>query len=377
MSKRIVITGAGAVGPLGHDLSTLAANLERDAQPGPHGELRRLGEHAELRTIAGLDASSVVSRRLQRKLDPFSVHGMVAASQALADSALDPQALDPERVGIYVGNCLGGWAYTQPELQALHARGVTGMGPYVATAWFPAALQGQLSLAYGFKGHSKTFSARDVAGLQAIGHAAVAIEQGRASVVLCGASEDLSSPYLQAVLQRFEHANARQPSPFGGLAGRVFSDGAAFLVMEELSHAQARGARVLCEITGFADRFCPRAEDAPAVMAQALQAAEGRGVGERLLLLDGLQRNEAALARQALGRCGNPSTPIDARARLGNQFAVSGVTEVALAARALGHERLSAATVLGAQAGGGRYAGALVQRLSPQGGVVALGLAAH
>src|SRR5204862_7049454 len=150
-----------------------------------------LNDEAELWMLRGLDATRTLSGRLQRKLDPFSVHGMVAAGQALAASGLASASLDPQQVGIYVGNCLGGWGYTQPELEALHTRGVTGMGPYVATAWFPAALQGQLSLAHGYKGHSKTFSARDVAGLQAIGHAVDAIRHQRAQVVLCGASEDL------------------------------------------------------------------------------------------------------------------------------------------------------------------------------------------
>jgi 3-oxoacyl-[acyl-carrier-protein] synthase II len=279
--------------------------------------------------------------------------------------------------GIYGGNCLGGWGYTQPELEALHTRGVTGMGPYVATAWFPAALQGQLSLAHGFKGHSKTFSARDIAGLQAIGHAADAIRHERAQVVLCGASEDLSSPYMQAVLQRYARANGHGATPFGALESTSFSDGAAFLVLEELEHAQRRGARVLCEITGFADRFCSAPEHAAPVLARALHAAEGRREGERLLVLDGLLSGEAAITADAARSAGIRITPVDSRSALGNQFAVSGVTEVVLAAQALAEGRVRPEQ-LGQRRGGsgGQFVGALIQRLSPQGNVTTLGLAA-
>lgn len=378
MNQRIVITGAAALGPLGHDLDTIAANLGRRPEEAGHGRRLALGGRSELWEVDGLDASSVVSRRLQRKLDPFCVHGMVAADMAIRAGGLDLAQLDPTRVGIYVGNTLGGWHYTQPELEALHTQGVSGMGPYVATAWFPAALQGQISLAYGFKGHSKTLSARDVAGLQAIGHAVAAIRNDRASVVLCGASEDLSSPYLQAVLQHYVRANGRDLRRFGGLRESAFSDGAAFLVVESLDHAVKRGASVLCELTGFADRFCPDPGVAVSVLAQALRAAEGPRCGERLLLLDGLHQDERALARLASAEAGLRTTEVDGRAVLGNQFAVSGVTEVALAATALGRGCLSAQTFTAATSApaGGAYGGAIVQRLSSQGGVVALGLAA-
>ena len=376
MNKRIAITGIGAVGPLGHDLPTLAANLGRCPNETGHGTCQKLNDHAKLWMLSDLDARTL-SGRLRRKLDAFTLHGMVAAGMALASSGLGSAGLDPYAFGIYVGNCLAGWGYTQPELEALHTRGVAGMGPYVATAWFPAALQGQLSLAHGFKGHSKTFSARDVAGLQAIGHAADAIRYERAQVVLCGASEDLSSPYMQAVLQHYARANGTGATRFGARAPTSFSDGAAFLVLEDFEHAQRRGARVLCEITGFADRFCSAPEHAVPVLASALQAAAGRREGERLLVLDGLLSGESAITTEAACAAGVSVTPVDSRGVLGNQFAVSGVTEVVLAAQALSEGSLRPER-LGQRRGGvgGQFLGALIQRLSPQGNVTTLGLAA-
>ena len=374
MKRQIVITGLGVVSPLGHDLAVLTARLGQRPEVGGSGRSVRLGD-AELWSTAGLASEHIVNRRLQRKLDPFCVNGMVAADMALRHSGLPWQTLDAARIGISVGNCLGGWAYTQPELEALHTRGVSAMGPYVATAWFPAALQGQISLAYGFKGHSKTFSARDVAGLQAVGHAALAIDAGRADVMLCGASEDLSSPYMQAVLARYARANGSAPGVFGRLQPSAFSDGAAFLVLEERSHAERRGATVLCTVTGFADRFCGEPAQAVPVLAAALAAAQGERRGERLLLRDGLHADEPALVDAAARLCGLTVTPIDTRGSLANQFAVSGVTEVVLAAQALGKGRLRADTVGGVTAGG-HFGGALLQRLSPRGGVAALGLAA-
>src|SRR5438874_2276277 len=155
MNKRIVITGIGAVGPLGHDLPTIAANLGRSPDETGHGTSQKLNGQADLWMLRGLDASGTLSGRQQRKLDPFRVQG--------------------------------------------------------------------------------------------IGHAADAIRHERAQVVLCGASEDLSSPYMQAVLQRYARANGlghlggTGATPFGALEATSFSDGAAFLVLEELEHAQRRG----------------------------------------------------------------------------------------------------------------------------------------
>lgn len=371
-SQTIVITAASGISPLGHNLADIAANLGRSPEQTGCGSSRQLGSSA-LWSISGLDDSSFLGTRLKRKLDMFTVYGLVASGMALQQSQLDLPALDPSRIGIYVGNCLGGWGYTEPELKALHTQGINGMGPYVATAWFPAALQGQISLAQGFKGQSKTFSARDVAGIQAIGHACAAIANGRVDVVLCGASEDLSSSYMQTILQRLQQSQWPCSAPFGAARYPVLAEGAAFLVLERKDHAIARGATILAEISGFADRFCAQPQHAASALQRARQALGGEQAS--LLVPDGVFEHEADLLQQQSTMQGITCSA-NPRHTLGLQFAVSGVMETALLAQALHQERLHARTLgpVSAPDNGERLQQALIQRLSGQGQISMLAL---
>ncbi len=257
MKKRIVISGLGALSTHGHSIEAICA---RKGAQLPVEARKSLTESVSILPVCDLDMSAV-SGRLRRKLDPFAIYGLCASNMALKDSGLLEAGIDLNRIGIFVGNCLGGWTFTEPELKKLHTIGVDVMSAYVATAWFPAALQGQISLQYGFKGYSKTYSASGVAGLQAISYAVEAIQQGRADVIVCGASEDLSSPYSQALLQAYDYGSENHHSVFGREKHVDFAEGAAFMVIESYDHAKKRGAPTYCEITGFADHFCPRQAD--------------------------------------------------------------------------------------------------------------------
>ncbi|PNS11089.1 hypothetical protein COO59_14265 [Mixta theicola] len=249
MKKRVVITGVGALSALGSSIEEICLNSPEQNCSGPHEPLTFL-------RVTEFDGTEVVSNRLKRKLDNFSFHGLCAADMALKASGILDSDIDLSRVGIFVGNCLGGWGYAEPKIKALHTEGMEAMGPYVATAWFPAALQGQISLQHGLKGYSKTFSASSVAGLQAIGYGVEAIQCGRADIILCGASEDLSSPYVRSMLARAFTPGEAKSGVFGTETSTAFGDGAAFLVLEEYENAIKRGATIYCEISGFADSFC-------------------------------------------------------------------------------------------------------------------------
>jgi len=368
------MTGVGAVSPLGHSVQAIRNGLGKKPKPaGGTSELLKNGR--ELWSIKDLEDSSFLSGRLKRKLDKFCVQGLVAAGTALKQSHLLEGEFDPLRVGIFVGNCLGGWGYTEPELKALHTRGIASMGPYVATAWFPAALQGQLSLVHGLKGYSKTFSARDIAGLQAVGYAMEAINHGRADAILCGASEDLSSPYLRAVLAQYQHANRLTCSVFGQEIQQPFSEGAAFMVLEDYDHAVRRNAPILCEMSGFSDQFCPSPLDVPGALRHSLQESLGPSTEESLLILDGMFSNEATIVENLAEVFPGTLTLVSGRSSLGNLFSVGGVMELVLAARALQSGTLSPAAVGGKTLGKiTGFSTASVQRLSIQGNITSVGL---
>lgn len=369
MNKRVVITGVGALSALGHTIDSICANSPEQ------NYIRQYGPSAFLR-ITDFDDGGMVNGRLKRKLDNFTFYGLCAADMALKTSRVLDSGINLSRVGIFVGNCLGGWGFAEPKIKALHNKSVEEMGPYVATAWFPAALQGQISLQYGLKGYSKTFSASNVAGLQAIGYGVEAIQHGRVDVVLCGASEDLSSSYIRAILDHSIQPSIGKSSVFGDETPAAFSEGAAFLVLEEYENAKERGATIYCEVSGFADHFCADAKDINFVLKNNALSAISYPDAPYLFLTDAAFEAETSSMNCLHNHIRAPLYIASGREHFGNMFAVSGVMETACAAQDLCHgathpQRFDACgdpTI--------SFNKVMIRRLSKQGSVSTLSLAA-
>jgi 3-oxoacyl-[acyl-carrier-protein] synthase II len=371
MKKRIVISGLGALSAHGQNIEAICA---RSGALLPDEVRRRLDEDVDLLPVRNLNASAV-SGRLRKKLDPFTIYGLCAADMAIKNSGVLESDIDRNRVGIFVGNCLGGWSFTEPELQKLHTAGVDMMSPYVATAWFPAALQGQISLQYDLKGYSKTYSASGVAGVQAIGYAAEAIQHGRADVIVCGASEDISSPYTHAVLQAYDYGSESRHSVYGKERHVDFAEGAAFMVIESLEHAKRRGAHIYGEITGFADHFCPSTSDREAVHKKNLTSAIGRTSNKHLLIMDGLFEDEPSVIGGTAAEADTPVIAATSKNIFGNMFAVSGVMELACIAYNLSRGAVRG-DMLGEVATEDAFEDVIVRRLGKHGGMSTLTISA-
>lgn len=344
MTRPVAITGLGAISPMGHSVEAICApNPKKETETGKMVPLSAL---TRLQLIENFDSAPYLGERLKRKLDLFSVYGLCAAQMALKDSRLTEGAIPKERIGVFVGNCLGGWGFTEPELRQLHSRGVGAMGPYVATAWFPAAVQGQISLAHGLTGHSKTFSASDVAGLQALGYAVRAIQSGRADAIVCGAVESLGSPYMQAILGNCDPGE-----------GDAFAEGAAFMVVEDYQLALARNARIYGLVSGFDDRFSAQRAQTSDQAVRSYAAIEGGNLASSLLL-----------------HCGGVAGAT-AKFRFGQMFSVSGPMEVVCSAYHLHHGTLTGQG--GDEATASQVTRAIVHRRGQRGGVVSFGVTSH
>src|SRR5512143_2534139 len=280
---RAVITGLGLVTPSGSGLDEFHANIlagksairaidRFDASSYP-------SRHAGL--VDGFDAGKVFSRRLLKKLDHFTEMSLVATENAIRDGGLAIEDEDKERVGIILGNALGGWAFAETELRDLYVGGIRDVSPYQATAWFPAAPQGQISIQYGIKGFAKTIISDTASSHLAIGYAARAIRTGKADVVLAGGSEAPVSPYaLLCCNTSGETSRTGAYRPFDKARdGYAIGEGAAVLVVEEMGRAVKRGARIYAEITGFghtSDGVDPRMPDPDGRgMARAMRSALG------------------------------------------------------------------------------------------------------
>lgn len=260
----VAVTGIGAVTPAGMGVEALW-----QAVRSGRSRVRRIDGFDASRyrcQVAGhadaFDAKEWLPGRLVKKTDRFTHLALAAADAAIDDAGLTigEDGVPAHRVGVMVGNVLGGWGFAERELRDLWVDGPRGVSPYQATAWFPAAPQGNICIRRGIKGRARTFVCDRASGAYAIVHAADTIRRGRADVVLAGGTECPLSPYAWLCCQTGAFL-----TPLGNLdperayrpfdrhhSGTVIGEGSVFLVLESLDHARGRGASILGELAGWA-----------------------------------------------------------------------------------------------------------------------------
>ncbi|MCY1035380.1 beta-ketoacyl-[acyl-carrier-protein] synthase family protein [Corallococcus sp. BB11-1] len=364
MSRRVVMTGLGMITPGGLGkrdtwASTLAAKPCIRPLTG-HPLTERSGWQGG--TLEGFTPADFMPKRLARKLDPYTQYAVAASRLALEDGAIDLEKVDRERFGVFVGNCLGGWDYTDRELRKLHTQGYKALSPFQATAWFPAAPQGQISILFGLRGHSKTLVCDRASGLVSLGYAARTIAQGTADLILAGGAEAPLTPfaYLACTTEGVVaegHASGAEPRayrPFdSSRTGLLPGEGAVFVVLEEREHALRRGAHVYAEVDGFAlsSDACHPATLPPEEggLSRAMNGAmSDAGLTPRdihLLLADGLatpegDRQEAIAIQKVFGDHG-PRLPVTApKSMTGHLYGAAGALDAAWGALAIEHRQL-------------------------------------
>jgi 3-oxoacyl-[acyl-carrier-protein] synthase II len=175
----------------------------------------------------------------------------------------------------------GGWEITEPSLRGLYRSGYTGVSPYIASAWFPTAAQGQITIRKGFKGFSKTIAADTAGAALAVGYAARAVQTGRADLMLCGGAEAPVTPYAYTFCLTSGRLAAGAYHPFHqGADGFCIGEGAVVLALEDRDAAVARGARVHAELAGFACGHAPADDVFGTKGRQVLAEVIGRALDE-------------------------------------------------------------------------------------------------
>ncbi|MBM3244147.1 MAG: beta-ketoacyl-[acyl-carrier-protein] synthase family protein, partial [Candidatus Omnitrophica bacterium] len=197
--------------------------------------------------------------RLMKKIDTFSHMALIASEMSLQDSGIDIKNEDPSLVGIFLGNAIGGWLYAETELRDLYIEGREGVSPYMASAWFPAAPQGQVSIYYGIKGFSKTVVADRASSLMALGYARKVLAKNKLNMILAGGMEAPVTPYALLCCNTYGALSKNNNNPQASYrpfdkdrSGCVIGEGAAVVVMESLQRAKARKANILAFISGYA-----------------------------------------------------------------------------------------------------------------------------
>lgn len=256
--RRVVVTGLGVVSPLGCDVDTFWRRLV--AGESGVGPITRFDASAYRVRIAAevkdFDPEAWLDKRKARRLDLFSRYAVAAARQAAADAGLDPRR-EPERVGAVVGSGVGGLQTLTSEIEKLLAQGPERTNPLLVPMMIPNMGAAHVSLELGAKGPLSSTCTACAAGSDAIGYAARIIRHGDAEVMFAGGSE---APICEIGVAGFAAARAlstrnddpeHASRPFdAGRDGFVMGEGAGCLVLEELEHARARGARIYAELAG-------------------------------------------------------------------------------------------------------------------------------
>lgn len=282
--RRIVISGVGAVSPLGlsadetwRGLVAGQSGIRRVQSFDPSGlPVQIAGE------VSGVSVSQWVDAKVARQMAKFSQFAVAAAGMALKDAGLEPTSIDPDRAGVVVGTGAGGMATILEAQEAAQRRGLMKVSPFFMTT-FPHNLPAyHIAQAFHFLGPSLTISTACATGAQAIGEAAQFIRSGEADIALAGGTEHCIFPLFLAsfAVQRAIAMRNDEPDkasrPFDkNREGFVLGDGAAILVLETLEHALARGATIYAELLGYGssnDGYHPIAPD-----------PEGRGASRAIL----------------------------------------------------------------------------------------------
>ncbi|MDD5119969.1 MAG: beta-ketoacyl-[acyl-carrier-protein] synthase family protein [Candidatus Omnitrophica bacterium] len=257
---KIAITGIGVVSPSGIGKRQFWANIKSGRSFIK--KITRFDASLYPSHIAGqiddLEKYSHISERLLKKIDAFSHMALVASELALQDAGIDIKNEDPSLMGIFLGNAIGGWLYAETELRDLYLEGREGVSPYMASAWFPAAPQGQVSIYYGIKGFSKTVVSDRASSLMALGYAKKVLEKDKLNMILSGGMEAPVTPYALLCCNTYGSLSENNQNPNEAYrpfdkerSGFVIGEGAGIVVMESVDRAKKRGASILGLISGY------------------------------------------------------------------------------------------------------------------------------
>ena len=288
--RRVVITGVGAVTPIGTAADGLWSGLEarRSAvrtltrfDPSPFRS-KIAAEIPDFRPQDFLDAKRA------KRLDRFSQLAVTSARLALQDAALDPSREDRDRIGTMMGSALGGVAFAESQVSRFLAEGPRGLDASLALAVFPGAASCNIAIEFGITGPNATNAMSCASGTIAVGEAFRAVRDNLADVMFAGGAEAPLAPLTFAAFSNIRAMSTRNDDPATASRpfdaerdGFVMGEGAAVLVLEERSRALARGAPVYAEVVGYGftnDAYhmtAPRPDGRQAARAMQLALADG------------------------------------------------------------------------------------------------------
>ena len=258
--KRVVVTGMGAITPIGNDIDTLWTNIKN----GVCGiDKVTLFDASELKTqIAGevknFEPTEYIDKKEARKMDRYTQFAVVAAREAIKNSGIDMEKEDSWRVGVITGSGIGGINTFSEQVQTMLERGPGRVSPFFIPMIIGNMGAAQIAIDNGMHGINENIVTACASGTNAIGTAFRHIQYGDSDVIVAGGCEATVNKISFAGFCNMKAMSTRNDDPLHASRpfdaerdGFVLSEGAAFIVLEELEHAKARGAHIICEMVGY------------------------------------------------------------------------------------------------------------------------------
>lgn len=259
MSRRVVVTGLGAVTPIGNNVDDFWTSVQAGKIGFDHITKFDTTDYkchiaAELKDFNPQD---FMDRKAAKRMEPFSQYAVAAAKQAIDDSGLDIEKEDPYMVGCAIGSGIGSLQAMERETQKLYEKGPNRVNPLLVPLMICNMAAGNVSIQFGLKGKSINDVTACATGTNTIGEAYRSIQYGEADVMVAGGTEGSVCPIGIAGFTALTALStvddpAKCSLPFDkNRSGFVMGEGAGVVILEELEHAKARGAKIYAEVVGY------------------------------------------------------------------------------------------------------------------------------
>lgn len=260
MRRRVVVTGLGAITPVGNDVATTWQSLLA-GKSGAADITKFDASKFSVRFAAevkGFDPLAYMDRKEAKRADPYTQYAVAASLQAMADAGLEPGAIDPETIGVIIGSGIGGLKSFEDQHDVYRTLGPGKISPFFIPMFIGDIAAGIVSMRLQAKGPNYSTVSACASSAHAIGSAFRIIQYGDADVMVAGGAEAAVTPMSIGGFANMGALSTRNDSPAtasrpfdAGRDGFVMGEGSAVVILEELEHARRRGVRIYGEIVGY------------------------------------------------------------------------------------------------------------------------------
>ncbi|MGN0489484.1 MAG: beta-ketoacyl-ACP synthase II [Ruminococcus sp.] len=353
--RRVVVTGIGAITPVGNDVAAMWSNM-LDGVCGID-KITKFDTEDSAVKIAGevkdFDPTTVVEKRDLRKTDMYTIFALGAAQEAMNDSGL-AGTIDPKRLGVYVGAGIGGLYTFVENTQALIEKGARKVSPHFIPKMIGNIACGQIAIKYNAQGPTLAPVSACATGSNAVGEAFHAVKDGYADAIITGGAEYVVHPLTIAGFANMKALSTTEDPKKASIPfdvnrnGFVMGEGAGMLVLEEYEHAKARGAKIYAEMIGYGNTCDAHHVTAPSPdgegLAEAIRIAfkEGNVTDNDVIYFNAHgtstpmnDKTETMAIKSALGEKAYDVSVSSTKSMTGHMLGATGAVEAIVAVLAL------------------------------------------